>query len=125
MHLREHESITVDPVWALRVEGHEFVEEDMGNGCHAHGHTGMPGVGFEGGINLYQRTESILLCFLLARLPQLMSFRVGKHRGWIESYLTWGRTWGKAYRKGTDGVDGKLVIFSVTHNCRDILSNWR
>lgn len=54
-HLRENESITIDPVGVVGVESHEFVEEDVGNGCHAHGRAGMPGVGFEGGIDLRMR----------------------------------------------------------------------
>lgn len=29
-----------------------MVEEDVGNGCHAHGGAGMTGVRFEGGIDL-------------------------------------------------------------------------
>ena len=50
--LRQDETITIDPVWVLGVEGHELVEQDMGNGCHAHRSSGMTGVGFEGGIDL-------------------------------------------------------------------------
>ena len=51
-NLRQDETITIDPIWVLGVEGHELVEQDMGNGCHAHGSSGMTGVGFEGGIDL-------------------------------------------------------------------------
>lgn len=50
--LRQDETITIDPVWVLGVEGHELVKQDVGNGCHAHGSSGMTGVGFEGGIDL-------------------------------------------------------------------------
>jgi hypothetical protein len=50
--LRKNESVPVDPVWILRVKGHEFVEEDMGNRGHAHGGAGMAGVRFESGIDL-------------------------------------------------------------------------
>ena len=50
--LRQDETITIDPVWVLGVEIHELIEQDMGNGCHAHGSSGMTGVGFEGGIDL-------------------------------------------------------------------------
>lgn len=50
--LREYESISVDPIRVLGVEGHEFVEEDVGDGGHAHGGAGMAGVRFESGIDL-------------------------------------------------------------------------
>lgn len=56
-HLRENESITIDPVGVLGVESHEFVEKDVGNRCHTHGRTGMPGVGCEGGIDLHTRSN--------------------------------------------------------------------
>ena len=51
-NLRQDKTITVEPVWVLRVEVHELIEHDVGNGCHAHGGSGMTGVGFESGINL-------------------------------------------------------------------------
>ena len=50
--LRQDKPITIDPIWIFGVEGHELVEQDVGNGCHAHGSSGMTGVGFEGGIDL-------------------------------------------------------------------------
>ena len=34
VHLRQHEAITVQPLGALGVELHEFVEKNVGNGCH-------------------------------------------------------------------------------------------
>lgn len=49
---REDESITVNPFWVFWVVVHEFVEEDVGNWSHAHGRSGMAGVGLESGINL-------------------------------------------------------------------------
>lgn len=42
----------------MRVEAHEFVPEDVSNGRHAHGGTGMPGIGFEGSIDLDQHIEN-------------------------------------------------------------------
>ena len=33
----EHEAISVQPVWVGGIEGHEFVEENVGNWCHTHG----------------------------------------------------------------------------------------
>ena len=50
--VREDEAITIEPVWVLGVEAHELVEHDVGDGCHAHGGSGMTGIGFEGGIDL-------------------------------------------------------------------------
>ena len=50
--LRQDETITIDPVWVLGVEVHELVEQNMGNGCHAHGSSGMTGIDFESGIDL-------------------------------------------------------------------------
>ena len=50
--LRQDETITIDPVWVLGVEGHELVEQDVGNGSHAHRSSGMTGVDFGGGIDL-------------------------------------------------------------------------
>lgn len=50
--LREHKSISVDPIGVLGVERHEFVEENMGHRRHAHRGAGMPGVCLEGSIDL-------------------------------------------------------------------------
>ena len=36
----------------LRVEGHVFVEQDMGHRCHTHRGTGVTGVGSESSIDL-------------------------------------------------------------------------
>lgn len=65
VHLREDKSIAIDPVGVLGVESHELVEENVGDGCHAHGCAGMPGVGFEGGIDLHIElsTSNALLLF--------------------------------------------------------------
>ena len=74
---RENESIAVHPVRILRVEGHELVEENVGNRCHtpvpvsvnsnflcetgigshkyifySHGRARVARVGCEGGIDL-------------------------------------------------------------------------
>lgn len=51
-HIREDETITVNPVRVLRVEAHELVEQDVGHGGHAHRGTRVTGVGLGGGINL-------------------------------------------------------------------------
>ena len=57
--LREDESISVEPVRVLWVEGHEFVEENMSNGGHAHGRTRVAGVGLESGIDLETQTSML------------------------------------------------------------------
>lgn len=51
-HLRENKPIPVKPIRILRIESHEFIEENMGYRSHAHGGAGMPGIGFEGSIDL-------------------------------------------------------------------------
>lgn len=48
----QNETVPVRPVRVLGVEVHEFVEEHMGHGSHAHGGTGVPRVSLEGGIDL-------------------------------------------------------------------------
>ena len=50
----QNETVPVHPVRVLGVEGHELVEKHMGHGSHAHGGTGVPRVGLEGGIDLHR-----------------------------------------------------------------------
>lgn len=50
--LREDESISIQPVWVLWVERHEFVEQDVSDRSHAHGGARMAGICCEGGIDL-------------------------------------------------------------------------
>lgn len=52
-NVRENESVTVDPLGVLGVELHEFVEQDVGDGSHAHGRTRVTRVGLGGGIDLW------------------------------------------------------------------------
>lgn len=54
MDSREHESISVDPIWVLWVVVHEFVEENVSDWSHAHRSSRMTGVGLCGGINLFR-----------------------------------------------------------------------
>ena len=112
MAVGENETIAVDPVGVLRVEAHEFVEEDVSDGGHAHGGTGMAGIGLEGGIDLGKSVY---------RLVVMM-------KGWnrVESHDSthptvfrvqcWEGNRG-TYRKSTDRVDGLVVQFSVAHDC--------
>jgi hypothetical protein len=58
----------------LRVEVHEFVEEDVGNGRHAHRGPGMPGIGFAGSIDLRQHNGYV---------------RVGLSRGMVVMKGAW------------------------------------
>ena len=50
--VREYKAVSIHPVRILRIEAHEFVEQDVGNWCHAHWGSGMAGIGFECGIDL-------------------------------------------------------------------------
>ena len=52
MAVGQHKPVSVHPVWILGIEGHELVEEDVGDWCHAHGRTRVAGVRLEGGIDL-------------------------------------------------------------------------
>ena len=51
-NVRKNKTIPVSPVGVLGVEAHELVEEDVGDGGHAHRGTGVTGIGLEGGIDL-------------------------------------------------------------------------
>lgn len=123
MHLRENKSITIDPVGVFGVESHAFVEKNVGNRCHAHGRAGVAGVGFEGGINLHIRLQSVVFWFALLNRCSWTYPWWKKQVGLIESSSTRGTAWGRSYREETDSVDGKLVILSITHDCGDVLSN--
>lgn len=50
--LRENKTISIQPIWVLRIEGQKFVEENMGSRSQSHGCAGMAGIGLEGGIDL-------------------------------------------------------------------------
>jgi hypothetical protein len=50
--LREDKSVSIQPMWVLWVEGHEFVEQDMSDRGQAHGGAWVAGVRCEGGIDL-------------------------------------------------------------------------
>ena len=52
-NLRENETISIQPILVLRIEGHELIEENMGRRGQTHGRAGMTGIGFEGSIDLY------------------------------------------------------------------------
>jgi hypothetical protein len=52
LDLREDESVSIQPVWVLWVEGHGFVEQDVSDRSHAHGGARMAGIRCKGGIDL-------------------------------------------------------------------------
>ena len=52
MDLREDETISVEPFWILWIECHEFVEQNVGNRCHAHRGARVARVRLVGGIDL-------------------------------------------------------------------------
>lgn len=88
-NVRENKTIPVNPVGVLGVEAHELVEEDVGDGGHAHRGTGVTGVGLEGGIDLRYPSACVQVgCRMIDR----------------------------AYRKSTDRVDSQLVQVGVTHD---------
>ena len=55
IYSRENESVPVEPIRIAWVESHEFVEHNVGDGCHAHRRTRMPRVGLDRGIDLSER----------------------------------------------------------------------
>jgi hypothetical protein len=57
--LRENESVSVEPVGVLGVEGHELVEKNVSNRGHAHRGTGVTRVGFGGRIDLEEHLMSV------------------------------------------------------------------
>ena len=102
LYLREDESIAIEPIWVLWIEGHEFVEQDMGNRCHAHRGARVAGVGSEGGIDLLE-SEGIIWC----------SWKGTGHcrvKDWEFGGVG-------SYRKHSNGVDGQPVSVSVSHDC--------
>lgn len=72
-NVRENKTIPVSPVGVLGVEAHELVEEDVGNGGHAHRGTGVARVGLEGGIDR-EGTDGVD--------GQLVNFGVRHDGGW-------------------------------------------
>jgi len=50
--LRKHESIAIDPIGILRIEGHELVEQYVGSWSKAHWSSGVTGVCLERRIDL-------------------------------------------------------------------------
>lgn len=65
---REDESVSVGPIWVLRVEGHAFVEKNMRDGCHAHWSSGMAGIGSNGRIDLCEKPWLAIDDSLLSKL---------------------------------------------------------
>ena len=62
VHLRENESISIDPVRIRGIEAHKFVEQDMGYWSHPHGGARMPRIRSKGCIDLSKWTDvSIVL----------------------------------------------------------------
>lgn len=70
-HIRENESITVDPVGVLGVEAHELVEQNVSHWGHTHGGTRVARVGLGGGINLEKSVSKLV--FSCSFATQLVS----------------------------------------------------
>lgn len=103
--LREDKSIPVDPVWVLRVESHEFVEQDVCGGSQAHRGARMAGVGFGGSINLY------VLAFLSGKAGAMCCARAQ-----AQPDKDWDGGVAKTYREDADGVDSLPIGVGVTHD---------
>jgi hypothetical protein len=59
-NVRKDETIAVDPVGVLGVEGHELVEEHMADRSKPHGRSWVARVCLECGINLENRKQSAI-----------------------------------------------------------------
>jgi hypothetical protein len=106
--LRENESVSVEPVWVLGVEGHEFVEQNMGRWGQAHGGARMAGVGFEGGIDLFDPVSAFLhgewgWSIAQCRCIKLLTSVEGKEPE-------------RTYCEESNGVDGLPVCVCVAHD---------
>jgi hypothetical protein len=120
----EHEAITVDPVGVLGVEAHELVEEDVSHGGHAHGGTGMAGVGFEGSIDLGRLVSASNWWTEAAKVLEQGKTGGREPRsgssGIMDRLLRedhGGQTGrGGTYRESADGVDSQLVQIRVGHD---------
>lgn len=104
-HLRKDESITIEPPRILWAEAHEFVEQNMCSRRQSHWGTGMPGIGFEGGINLHSNAQSAL----------------GQWQRWLIASKAQGEVncsfGGATRRQDPDGIDRELIILGVGHDC--------
>ena len=108
--LREYESISIEPIRILRVEVHKFVEKNVGNGRHAHGGAGMPGVGFERSIDLSTVRGTISsYCILLPCVREIVEDS-------SSSVMVGAAIVGVTYREQTDRIDRQLICLGVAHD---------
>ena len=63
LNSREYKSVSVEPIGILGVEGHEFIEHNVSDRSHPHGGSGMPGISFEGSIDLEQHCIVRIVAF--------------------------------------------------------------
>lgn len=52
IHLRENETVSIQPIRVFGIERHALVKENMSSWGQSHGRAGMTGIGFKGGIDL-------------------------------------------------------------------------
>ena len=97
-------------MWVLRIEAHEFIEENVGSRSKAHGGAGMAGIGFEGGIDLCN-TDQISLTASFIEL--LRAWPADEMR--LRSRTLINEGGGYTHSQKADGVDSELIIFIVPH----------
>ena len=99
--VRENESIPVDPIRVLRVEGHELVEQDVSDWRHTHGRTRVARVGLERGIDLSSPSNQPLL------VSHSTSSCAAQRLIW-----QWRGT-SATYGQQSDGVNGELILVGI------------
>ena len=74
VYSRENESVPVEPIRIARIKSHEFVEHNVGDGCHAHRGARVPGVSLDRGIDLSEcqnlRVDNMLNKSVASRLQK-------------------------------------------------------
>lgn len=108
--IRENKTITVGPVGVLRVELHEFVEENVGHWGHAHRGTGMAGVGLGGTINLGNGdvSQNFNVCIQAINIGIRVSRGNSEYRSEIWFKVSWPPG---EFRELSSSVVGKLDPF--------------
>lgn len=117
-HVREHETITVDPIGVLGVEVHELVEQNVGDGGHAHGGTGVTRVGLGGGINLVAALVEFKSWCIHRSAVVFRSIERALPLQCPPKDLAAVAGTEETYRENTDGVNRQRIQIGVTHDGR-------
>lgn len=94
-YVREDKAVAVDPFGVLGVEGHELVEQDVGDRGHAHRGARMARVGLECGIDLEKSSH-------ISELVYRMRLCCKKIAWWGSAGWPW---WGKGRGEGGQSAD--------------------